>query len=200
MEKMIKDGKDFWSGIMFMGLGAMFIGFSTNYPMGTAVRMGPAYFPTWLGGLMAILGAIVFFRSFAGKPINSYKVFPMRPWLLLFSAILMAVLYFGDEMFFKGNPLLIKQTVSAIALVTFLSSWGPPALFIVLTAIAAFGYLLRPGGLIVATLVLVIGSAYGGHEFKAKEATILGVALAIFVVLVFIKGLGLSMNVWPEWS
>ena len=137
--------------------------------------------------------------AFAGKPINSWKVFPLRPWLLLFSCIVMAVLYFGDEMFFKGNPLIIKQTVSAIALVTFLSSWGPPALFIVLTAIAAFGYLLRPMGLAVATLVLVIGSAYGGHEFKLKEASILGVVLAIFVVLVFIKGLGLSMNIWPDW-
>ena len=184
---------------MFMGLGALFIGFSTNYPMGTAVRMGPAYFPTWLGGLMALLGAIVFFRSFAGKFNNSWKVFPLRPWLLLVSVICMCVLYFGDEMFFKGNPLIIKQTVSAIALVTFLSSWGPPALFIVLTAIAAFGYLLRPMGLAVATLVLVIGSAYGGHEFKLKEASILGVVLAIFVVLVFIKGLGLSMNIWPDW-
>ena len=199
MDSMIKDGKDFWAGVMFVGLGVMFMAFSTNYPMGTAVRMGPAYFPTWLGGLMTILGLIVFFRSFAGKPTSSWRVFPMRPALLVFSCILMAILYFGDEMLFKGNPLIIKQTVSAIAIVTFLSSWGPPALFIVLTAIAAFGYLLRPGGLVVATLVLVIGSAYGGHEFKLKEATILGVVLALFVVLVFIKGLGLSMNIWPDW-
>jgi len=186
---------------MFMTLGACFIGFSTNYPMGTAVRMGPAYFPTWLGGLMGGLGALVFFRSFVGKVVvNPWRVFPLRPWLLLVSCILMAILYFGGDTLFKGNPLIIKQTVSAIALVTFLSSWGPPSLFVVLTAVAAFGYLLRPMGLVVATLVLVIGSAYGGHEFKAKEATILGVALAVFVVLVFIKGLGLSMNVWPEWS
>ena len=199
MDSKIKDGKDFWAGVMFTGLGVMFMAFSTNYPMGTAVRMGPAYFPTWLGALMAVLGLIVFFRSFVGKPVASWRVFPMRPWLLLVSCILMAILYFGEDMFFKGNPLIIKQTVSAIAIVTFLSSWGPPALFIVLTAIAAFGYLLRPGGLVIATLVLVIGSAYGGHEFKAKESVILGVVLAAFVVLVFIKGLGLSMNVWPDW-
>ena len=199
MESKIKDGKDFWAGVMFTGLGIMFMAFSTNYPMGTAVRMGPAYFPTWLGGLMAILGAIVFIRSFVGKPVVPWTIFPLRPWLLLLSVIVMTILFFGDEMFFKGNPLIIKQIVSAIALVTFLSSWGPPALFVVLTAIAAFGYLLRPMGLVIATLVLVIGSAYGGHEFKLKESTILGVCLAIFVVLVFIKGLGLSLNVWPDW-
>jgi len=195
----IKDGKDFWAGIMFMGLGLMFVGFSQNYPMGTAVRMGPAYFPTWLGGLMAILGAIVFFRSFAGKAVNSWKVFPLRPWLLLVSVILMSILYFGDEMFFKGNPLVIKQIVSAIALATFIGAWGQKSLFVVLLAVAAFGYALRPFGLVVATCILVIGSAYAGHEFKKKEAIILAVCLSIFVVLVFIKGLGLSMNVWPDW-
>jgi hypothetical protein len=195
----IKDGKDFWAGLMFILIGLAFVYFARNYPMGSAVRMGPAYFPTWLGGLMAGLGAIVFFRSFAGKVTNNWRVFPFRPWLFLASVIGMSILYFGDEMFFKGNPLIIKQTVSAITLVCFLSSWGPPSLFIVLTAIAAFGYLLRPFGLVVATLVLVIGSARGGHEFKWKEQIILGVCLAIFVVLVFIKGLGLSMNIWPDW-
>jgi len=195
----IKDGKDFWAGLMFMLLGGLFIGFSTNYPMGSAVRMGPAYFPTWLGGLMAALGAIVFFRSFVGKAVNKWNVFPVRPWLLLASVVLMAILYFGDAMFFKGNPLIIKQAVAAVTLGLFLGSWGPKSLFVVLMAVAAFGYLLRPMGLVVATLVLVIGSAFGGHEFKAKEAAILGVCLAVFVVLVFIKGLGLSMNVWPDW-
>ena len=199
MDSLVKDGKDFWAGVMFVGLGVAFMAFSANYPMGTAVRMGPAYFPTWLGGLMTVLGLIVFFRSFVGKPVCSWRVMTMRPLLLVIRCILMAILYFGEDALFKGNPLIIKQAVSAVAIVTFLSSWGQPALFIVLTAIAAFGYLLRPGGLVVATLVLVIGSAYGGHEFKLKESVILGVVLAAFVVLVFIKGLGLSMNVWPEW-
>jgi len=199
MNSIIKDGKDFWAGVMFAGLGILFMAFSTSYPMGTAVRMGPAYFPTWLGGLMTVLGLIVFFRSFVGKPVASWRIFPVRPWLLLGSAILMAILYFGDEMFFKGNPLIYKQTVSALAIVTFLSSWGDRSLFVVLTAVAAFGYLLRPAGLVVATLVLIIGSAYGGHEFKMKESVILGVCMAFFMVLVFIKGLGLSLNVWPDW-
>ena len=195
----IKDGKDFWAGIMFMGLGAAFVAFSQNYPMGTAVRMGPAYFPTWLGAMMAILGAVCFFRSFVGKVTSPLKVIEMRFTLLAASIVLMSILYFGDEMLFKGNPLIIKQIVSAFAIATFLGAWGAPSLFIILMAVAAFGYLLRPMGLVVATLVLVIGSAYGGHEFKLKESVILGVCMAAFVVLVFLRGLGLSMNVWPDW-
>jgi putative tricarboxylic transport membrane protein len=32
--------------------------------MGTAVRMGPAYFPFLLGGLLAFLGLLVFIEGF----------------------------------------------------------------------------------------------------------------------------------------
>lgn len=59
-----RDKKDFNAGLMFIGIGAFFAIFAQNYPMGTAVRMGPAYFPTGLGWLLVGLGAIVFFRSF----------------------------------------------------------------------------------------------------------------------------------------
>jgi len=195
----IKNGKDFWAGIMFMGLGLSFVIFSQNYPMGTAVRMGPAYFPTWLGGLMTILGLVCFLRSFMGKAEVGWKVFPLRPMLLAASIVGMCILYFGDEALFKGNPLIIKQTVSAITFCLFIGSWGQKSLFVVLIAVAAFGYLLRPMGLVFATFVLVVGSAYAGHEFRIKESLILATAMAIFVVLVFIKGLGLSFNIWPEW-
>ncbi len=55
----IKNQEDFWAGMMFASFGAMAIWLSTDYPMGTASRMGPGYFPTWLGGIMLLLGAIV---------------------------------------------------------------------------------------------------------------------------------------------
>ena len=59
----IKSPKDFWAGLMFIVFGVFFLVVARNYQMGSAVRMGPAYFPTVLGGIMAVLGAIVFFQS-----------------------------------------------------------------------------------------------------------------------------------------
>jgi len=59
-----RDKKDFNAGVMYIAIGGFFAGFAMNYPMGTAVRMGPAYFPTILGGLLIFLGLILFFRSF----------------------------------------------------------------------------------------------------------------------------------------
>jgi putative tricarboxylic transport membrane protein len=60
---MIKSKKDLYAGLMFIALGAFFALWAKNYPMGTAVRMGPAYFPTILGWITVILGIIVTIRG-----------------------------------------------------------------------------------------------------------------------------------------
>jgi hypothetical protein len=58
--KMLRGNKpNFWSGVMFVVLGVGFSLGATNYSMGTAARMGPGYFPFWLGVCMAVLGAFV---------------------------------------------------------------------------------------------------------------------------------------------
>ena len=68
----IKSQKDFNAGLMFIAIGGLFavgaIGIPAlgipGYPMGSALRMGPAYFPSILGVLVMILGAVIFFDSF----------------------------------------------------------------------------------------------------------------------------------------
>ena len=79
----IKSPKDFWSGLMFVASGLFFaIWAVTHYQMGTAVRMGPAYFPTMLGGLMVVLGLIILASSLV---MEGPKVPPFlfRPLLMI---------------------------------------------------------------------------------------------------------------------
>jgi hypothetical protein len=64
-------------------------------------------------------------------------------------------------------------------------------------ACVVYGYLMKPLGLVLATGALVYISAFGGHEFKWKEVTILYAALVVFSVLVFVKGLTLPFPLWP---
>jgi hypothetical protein len=54
----IKQKQDFWSGVMFIVIGLGFAWGATSYSLGTAARMGPGYFPFWLGIVMAVLGAV----------------------------------------------------------------------------------------------------------------------------------------------
>ncbi|RCS56509.1 tripartite tricarboxylate transporter TctB family protein [Parvibium lacunae] len=73
--------------------------------------------------------------------------------------------------------------------------WKP--LIIILGAIILFGALLKPLGLILSLLVLIIVSSLGSAERQFKEILLSCAALAIFAWLVFIKGLGLVIPVWP---
>src|SRR5262249_6758492 len=82
-EMKINRPKDFWSRGMFMTFGLFFMFWAIGtpkwfnelvpalvvpgYQMGTAVRMGPAYFPTMLGGLLAVLGGIILAQSMTLK-------------------------------------------------------------------------------------------------------------------------------------
>lgn len=75
----IKNQEDFWAGMMFFSFGALAIWLSTDYPMGTASRMGPGYFPTYLGGIMLVLGAIVALMSLKteGPKVTPFAWKPM---------------------------------------------------------------------------------------------------------------------------
>ena len=47
---------DVLSGIMFIGVGGIGMYIARDYPFGSALRMGPGYFPTVLGGIMVAMG------------------------------------------------------------------------------------------------------------------------------------------------
>jgi len=144
----VKSPKDFWAGLMFIAFGLFFVIGARNYRMGSAARMGPAYFPTMLGGLIAVIGGIVFFRSLVVKG-GKVPAIPLR--------------------------LLSIITLSMIV----------------------FGYLLKPIGLVLALVFLVVVSAFAGQEFKIKEVLLLSSVLVILSVLIFVKGLGLPFPLWP---
>lgn len=194
----ITNGKDFWAGLMFIAFGLGFMFVARNYAMGNAVRMGPAYFPTVLGGMLAVLGAAVLVRGFVSKISHPLAVFPFRFWLVVGGLILGVVGFYTQpprdaEMFAQ----IAHALLAGIAILMLFAAFGERSLWVILFAVVVFGYMLKPLGLVLATGLLVFISAWGGHEFKWKEVTIMSVLLAAFSVLAFVKGLGLPMNVWP---
>jgi Tripartite tricarboxylate transporter TctB family len=194
----ITNGKDFWAGLMFIGFGLGFMWVSQNYPMGTAVRMGPAYFPTVLGGMLAVLGGVVFFRAFVSKMNEPLRVFPFRLWPLLAGLALGVIALYTQTTRESGLAWEIGHMIlSGAAIILMFAAFGPRSLWVILAAVVLFGYLLKPLGLVIATVLLIFGSALGGHEFKVKEVTLLSIGLAIFSVISFVRGLGLPMNIWP---
>ena len=165
MKLKIKSQQDWWAGWMFIGVGVFFMVVALGtpefldkmlgtrlipgYQMGSSVRMGPAYFPVVLGGLMSVLGLLILFDSLVEEGPKVAK-FHFRPLLFILASSL------------------------------------------------AFAYLLKPLGLVLASIALVFIAAFGGHEFKWKEVAIMSVVLVIFSVLVFVKGLTLPFPICPS--
>ena len=56
MKLALSNNKDLWAGLMLIAIGAAAVLVARNYPFGTALRMGPGFFPVILGGLLVLFG------------------------------------------------------------------------------------------------------------------------------------------------
>jgi hypothetical protein len=82
----IKNHRDFWAGVLFIVTGILFMILSRQYQLGTAAKMGPGYFPTILGGLMAVLGLMVMLPAFKGPVVKITRI-ELRMILLVLVAV-----------------------------------------------------------------------------------------------------------------
>lgn len=73
---MPKDLRDFWAGLLYLIIGTAALYMAADYDMGTAVAMGPGYFPKVLSGLLILIGAISLIRSFfvQGEPLVGFPI------------------------------------------------------------------------------------------------------------------------------
>ena len=167
----IKSERDFWSGLMFIAVGAIFAVGAMNYSMGPAcppadacaagfyarfsqlsAHPGAGYFPLGLSLLLVVLGAVVLFKSLTiesegGDPVGSF-------------------------------------------------AWRP--LLVIVAAIAIFGVMLEPMGLAVTIPVLIVIVSLAGNEFHWKGVLANAVVLTIGSWAIFVLGLKLTIPVWPR--
>ncbi|MFO1412661.1 MAG: tripartite tricarboxylate transporter TctB family protein [Burkholderiales bacterium] len=73
--------------------------------------------------------------------------------------------------------------------------WRPT--LVVLGSVVIYGIIIQNLGVAISTVFLIVASSAASHEFRWKEALIAGVLLSALAVLVFIKGLGLQLPIWP---
>ncbi|WP_029044352.1 MULTISPECIES: tripartite tricarboxylate transporter TctB family protein [Cupriavidus] len=146
----IRSQKDFASGLMFILVGFGFSWVARGYSMGTAAKMGPGYFPFWLGVVLALLGALVLWSSLSSKTEE-------------------------DQ----------------------LARWDIKTLLWILGSVVLFGLLLKPLGMVLSVLVLVLVSSMASHEFSWKGAVLNAIVLVLISVGAFVYGINLQMPVWP---
>jgi hypothetical protein len=90
MKLELGNSKDLWAGLLLIGIGTGAILVARNYPFGSALRMGPGYFPVVLGGLLVAFGLYL-----VGSGLRSSERID-TPWSLRALAILpLSLIAFG---------------------------------------------------------------------------------------------------------
>jgi hypothetical protein len=120
LSSLIRSPKDFCAALIYLAVGLSAIYIGRELPMGTALKMGPAYFPAVLGWLLAFIGLISLIRSFVekGAPIPT---FAWKPLLLITAATVVFGLLVRGAGLVVALPLFVMLT--AYASVKF--RWGP---------------------------------------------------------------------------
>jgi hypothetical protein len=128
MKVELRDNQDFWAGVMLLAVGIVAVAIARDYPFGTSLRMGPGYFPTLLGGVLALFGLYLIGRSVrsterigAGWSLRALIVIPVT--LILFGLLMtyagfvpaLAVLIFGSALA-SSEFNLIEVTLLTIGL------------------------------------------------------------------------------------
>ena len=194
----VKSPKDLWAGLMFIGFGAFFALWAYfNYQVGTAVRMGPAYFPIVLGGLLTVLGALVLVEAFALDTEEAQLKLTFTIVDLVIALAVFAVSIWISKLIGISTDYGVLAATIIVSVLTVLFRPNAKALVLISAGCVAYGYLMKPLGLVAATAALVFISAFGGHEFKWKEVAVLYVILMVFSYFVFVKGLTLPFPMWP---
>jgi hypothetical protein len=104
--------RDFFAGLFYIALGAIGMWMARDYPFGSALRMGPGYFPSVLGGMMIAFGVAVMLMGIK----NNEKIKPGFSWRALI-VLPIATVVFGVAMEEAGfiPALLLLIPVSAAA-------------------------------------------------------------------------------------
>ena len=104
--------RDFFAGLFYIVLGAVGMWMARDYPFGSALRMGPGYFPSVLGGMMIAFGVAVMLMGIK----NNEKIKPGFSWRALI-VLPIATVVFGIAMeeagFIPALALLIPVSAAA---------------------------------------------------------------------------------------
>lgn len=138
-------------GLLFIALGLATIAIARGYPMGSATRMGPGYFPQMIGIGIALLGLALAVQGVLARAA-------------------------AEE---RATGLALRPIIA------------------VMSAIAAFAWLVEGWGLLAAISALVLLARLSRRDGSALELLLLVIALNAIAVLIFVTGLNMTLRVGP---
>ena len=116
----IRSPKDFFAGLLFILFGVAFIWLARDYGFGTARRMGPAFFPIVLSGILIVIGIVIGVRGVAvtEEPPRGFTFKGLL--LVIVSTVLFAILVRN-----AGVPIATALLVAVSAFASQRFKWMP---------------------------------------------------------------------------
>jgi hypothetical protein len=143
--------KDLGAAAIFALIGGFFaIDSLRKLRIGSAVSMGPGYFPILLSIILLLFAALITLQSYRTRR-SAFGVWPWRGIVLIL-----------------GAPVIFCITIRAL-------------------------------GLLPATFLTALLSAFASTKMKSHVAIILSLAIAVFSCLVFIWGVAMPVPVFGNW-
>jgi hypothetical protein len=115
MKLRIRNQKDVAAGLLYAAFGAAFSLGALNYKLGNPERMGPGFFPFWIGILLVVVGA---FTIFSGVQATAAKEAVKRPHMGPLAWVIGGVVLFGLLL----QPLGMVAALAVLVLVSSLAS------------------------------------------------------------------------------
>ena len=115
MKSGIRNQKDVAAGAIYIAFGAAFALGALHYRLGDAARMGPGWFPFWIGVLLVAVGAVT---AAAGLKPGAAPEVLKKPELRTLAWIIGSVALFGLLL----QPLGLVLALAALVIVSSLAS------------------------------------------------------------------------------
>ena len=191
MKLTVKNVEDCYAGALFLVIGLLTMWGSTSYKMGTAARMGPGYFPYWLGGIMAVLGVIILVKSIGMSSEKPKWEYPKALFILGFMLLVALITGYSG---LGPNGALSTGVLGGCVL----AFWIYPKIALILGPVVIFAIFLKSLGLIFCAVLLIILSSLASPDYKLRQTIISAIVLAVGAWAIFVVGLKQQIPVWPD--
>jgi hypothetical protein len=201
----IRSPQDYYGGAVLVAMALFAVWASSDLPGMRGFAFGPGTAPRLFAYMLLALGAGVALVGLLtdGPPAGEFSFSGPLGGAVLIVALI-PITYYSNKIgrWVPGVPpdiaVAALGAVVVLGLAFFMTKFAPRGPLFITAATLIFAVTVRPLGLVVASFVSLVVSAYATEEFRWVETIIWAAVLTTFCSLLFPYGLNLPLQLWPR--